>query len=105
MDYIGAPFNVTFTDEATLFMNITIVDDQFAEDDEVIVLMFSTQTLDSDIHVVSDLAQIWITDDDSEYKGQTFCVIKKKLGGQSCVLSFCIGWHGLQNIKLLIKKS
>ena len=67
-DYVGVPLNLTFTDEATQFVNVTIFDDDFVERLEVIQLNLSALRPESDIHVTTSTAVITITDDDCEYK-------------------------------------
>ena len=66
MDYLGVPFNLTFTKEKTMFVTIFIIDDQLAEDHEVIELTLTPQTPESDIFVDNEIVEIRIIDDDCE---------------------------------------
>ena len=68
VDYVGVPINLTFTDETTKFVNITILDDDLAERLEVIQLNLSTQSnvTESEIYVTTATVDISITDDDGE---------------------------------------
>jgi hypothetical protein len=65
LDYIGAPFNVTFVEASTQFVAISIVDDDLVERPEVIQLLLTTLTPNV-IPIDPNTAQIEITDDDGE---------------------------------------
>ena len=47
-----------------MFVNISIIDDQLAEKDEVIQITLTPQTPESDIFVVNEIVEIRIIDDD-----------------------------------------
>ena len=61
------PLNLTFTEEATQFVNVTIFDDFLAEGHEVIRLNLSALRPESDVLVTTSTAEITIIDDDCEY--------------------------------------
>ncbi len=65
LDYIGAPFNVTFMEASTQFVAISIVDDDLVERPEVIQLLLTTLSPNV-IPIHPNTAQIEITDDDGE---------------------------------------
>ena len=65
LDFIGAPFNVTFMEASTQSVAISIVDDDLVERPEVIQLLLTT-LIPGVILTDSISAQIEIIDDDGE---------------------------------------
>ena len=65
LDYVGAPFNVTFMEASTQSVAISVVDDDLVERPEVIQLLLTTLTPNV-ILTDPNSAQIEITDDDGE---------------------------------------
>ena len=65
LDYIGAPFNVTFMEASTQSVVVSVVDDDLVERPEVIQLLLTTLT-PSVMPTDPNSAQIEITDDDGK---------------------------------------
>lgn len=63
LDYVGAPFNVTFVEASTQLVAISIVDDDLVERPEVIQLLLTTLTPSVTLTNPKS-AQIDIIDDD-----------------------------------------
>ena len=70
LDYIGAPFNLTFMEASTQSVPISIVDDDLVERTEVIQLLLTTLTPNV-IPTDPNTAQIEIIDNDGEIFSST----------------------------------